>query len=103
LTDIERQRAAALPHPPCGAAVASAAKEACLQALGTGLGGRMSWRDITVSADDVHPPRVTLVGEAARVAADQGVDQIHKALTLTRDLAIAWVVLRRLQVTGYRL
>ena len=56
----------------------------------------MSWRDTTVIGDHGRPPRVTIVGETARVAAEQGVDQIHAALTLTRDLAIAWVVLWRI-------
>jgi len=94
-TDIERQRAAALPRPACGHAGAFAVKEACLKALGTGLIGRMSWRDITVMTDHLHPPRVTLVGETARVAAEQGVERIHAALAFTRDKAIAWIVLWR--------
>lgn len=96
LTDVERQRAAALPRPACGHAIVFAAKEACLKALGTGLIGRMSWRDITVIADPGRPPCMTLVGETARVAAERGVNQIHTAITLTRDRAIAWVVLGRM-------
>jgi holo-[acyl-carrier protein] synthase len=96
LSDVERQRAAALPRPACGHAAVFAAKEACFKALGTGMIGRMSWRDITVIADRGQPPCLTLAGETARVAAGHGVDQIHTTIALTRDVAIAWVVLWRM-------
>jgi phosphopantetheinyl transferase (holo-ACP synthase) len=48
-----------------------------------------------VAADRCRSPRVTFAGETARAAAELGVDQIHTAITLTRDMAIAWVVLWR--------
>ncbi len=71
-----------------------AAREAALKALGTGLVGRMSWKDM-----EVVPGRsrgaVTLVlrGEVAAEAARQGVCRVHLALATTREVAAASVVL----------
>ncbi len=93
LTGPERQRAAALRRPASGAAVGFAVKEACLKALGTGLVGRMSWQDMTLTADRGCAPRLTLEGETARVAAGLGVTRIHASFALTRGLALAWVML----------
>ncbi len=93
LTVSERTRAAALPRPASGAAVVFAAKEACLKALGTGLVGRMSWQDMSLAVDRGSVPRLTLEGETARVAAGLGVTRIHTTLALTRNQAMAWVML----------
>ena len=70
-----------------------AAKEACFKALGTGKIGAMTWRDIDVAqgASRAHPA-VTLAGETAAVAASLGVTRVHLALTMTREQAVAWVI-----------
>jgi len=71
-----------------------AAREAVLKALGTGLVGLMSWKDITVSPGDGPGTFVmTLAGAVARQAERQGVQRIHLSLTTTRAMAAAVVVL----------
>ena len=101
----------ARPRPAEAMAVGFAAKEACVKALGTGLIGRMGWRDIEIvwpgqprtshgevseagsaAGDsppaDVRPPgtppAVILRGEAAAVAAAMGVTRVHLAVTVCR-------------------
>ena len=71
-----------------------AAREAVLKALGTGLVGLMSWRDIEVVPGDA-PGVATLrlggaVGDEAR---RRGIGRVHLALTTTRSLAAACVVI----------
>jgi holo-[acyl-carrier protein] synthase len=70
-----------------------AAREALLKALGTGLVGLMSWRDIEVIAGDV-PGVVSLAvrGAVAAEAERQGVRRIHLALATTRSIAAATVI-----------
>ena len=71
-----------------------AAREAVLKALGTGLVGLISWRDI-----EVVPGRapgtveVDLRGEVGARADGLGVTRVHLALTTTREVAAASVVL----------
>jgi holo-[acyl-carrier protein] synthase len=71
-----------------------AAREAVLKALGTGLVGLMSWKDIEVTAGEAPgTARVVLRGAVGAEAERQGVRRIHLALTTTRALAAASVVL----------
>jgi holo-[acyl-carrier protein] synthase len=79
------------PHP-CFAA-RFAAKEALGKALGTGVGGTMSWRDIEVRIGDLGAPRLVLSGSAAREAETRGVTCIHLSLTHEHGHAAAVVVL----------
>ena len=73
-----------------------AAREAALKALGTGLVGGMSWKDVEV----VPLPGPGTFGlelrRRVREAADQlGVARVHVALTVGREVAAATVVLEK--------
>lgn len=70
-----------------------AAREALLKALGTGLVGLMSWRDIEVLAGDAPGvARLVVRGAVAAEAERQGARRIHLALTTTREVAAATVI-----------
>jgi holo-[acyl-carrier protein] synthase len=71
-----------------------AAREAVLKALGTGLVGLMSWRDIeVVPGGGPGVFRLAVRGAVGAEAERQGVRRMHVALTTTRDVAAAVVVL----------
>lgn len=77
-----------------GYAMAFAAKEALFKALGTGMVGRMTWRDIAIAwPEGAARPTMTLTGETAAAAAGMGVHGVHVAVAATRAHAVAWVVL----------
>jgi holo-[acyl-carrier protein] synthase len=77
-----------------GYAMGYAAKEALFKALGTGKVGRMAWRDIEIAWPEAAArPAMALSGETAAEAAAMGVDDVHVAMTATREHAVAWVVL----------
>jgi holo-[acyl-carrier protein] synthase len=73
-------------------AIRFAAKEALLKALGTGLVGRMSWRDIEV-LEEADSERVRLTGETGSAAARLGVGRIHLSTVRAGEHAAASVVL----------
>jgi holo-[acyl-carrier protein] synthase len=90
--EVEACRATRRPHEH--EAVRFAAREAVLKALGTGLTTGMAWRDIEVvpaPAPGVFTMRLS--GGVAETAEHLGVCRIHVALTTTRDLAAAVVIL----------
>jgi holo-[acyl-carrier protein] synthase len=116
LVDVERFARVAARHAPgfleslfpaaeiawCGArrhrdrhlAARFAAREAVLKALGTGLVGLMSWRDIEVRpGDGPGTARMVLRGAVGAEAERQGARRVHLALTMTRETAAAIVVL----------
>jgi holo-[acyl-carrier protein] synthase len=71
-----------------------AAREAVLKALGTGLVGLMSWRDIEVSpGDGPGTARMVLRGAVGEEAARQGVQRVHVAISVGRETAAAVVIL----------
>jgi holo-[acyl-carrier protein] synthase len=73
-----------------------AAREAVLKALGTGLVGLMSWRDIEVwPGDGPGTARIVLCGAVGAEAERQGVRRVHLALALTREVAAAIVALEK--------
>ena len=69
-----------------------AAKEAVLKLIGTGLRGKMSWKDIEVVNDDLGRPVVAISGEVKAVADKHGIEQITISITHTADLAMASAV-----------
>ncbi len=93
-------------------AVLFAAKEATLKALGTGRSGRISWLDLEIlvpglgvppSGRDVAGPRcptATLSGEAARVAAAQGVLRTHLTVARAGGTVVAWAVMEGVPGSG---
>ena len=90
-SELDRCRRTRRPHSSHAAHFA--AKEALLKALGTGRSGRLSWHDLEVVAGDQRTPALALSGEAARVAAEMGVDEVRLALATTTKHAVAMVVL----------
>jgi len=69
-----------------------AAKEAVLKLIGTGLRGKMAWTDIEVINDPMGRPCVRLSGEVARIARQQGIEQVQISITHTSQLAMASAV-----------
>jgi holo-[acyl-carrier protein] synthase len=70
-----------------------AAKEAFLKALGTGLTGGLSLRQVEVVTSNGGVPRVALCGVTAIRARERGVRRVHLGLGLEPGLAAAVVVL----------
>jgi holo-[acyl-carrier protein] synthase len=69
-----------------------AACEALLKALGTGLAGRMSWRDMeVVPGDGPGVFRIELRGAVREEAERLGATRVLLALTTTREVAAATV------------
>ena len=69
-----------------------AAKEAVAKALGTGIGERLRFRDISVVNDANGAPRVILEGRGAATAAARGIVAWHVSLSDERAYAVAFVV-----------
>jgi holo-[acyl-carrier protein] synthase len=73
-----------------------AAREALLKALGTGLVGAMSWKDVEVVPGEARgTASLVLRGAVSAEAERQGVRRIHLALATTREIAAASVILER--------
>lgn len=71
-----------------------AAREALLKALGTGLVGPMSWRDMEVVAGEAAGVyRVEVRGAVRAEAERQGATRFLLALATTREVAAATVVI----------
>jgi len=70
-----------------------AAKEAGMKALGTGLTGGITWKDLAVGREASGKPTLHLSGVAKQRADEMGVTRIHLTITHTGDLAMAVVVL----------
>jgi holo-[acyl-carrier protein] synthase len=71
-----------------------AAREALLKALGTGLVGLMSWRDIeVVPGEAAGAASFALRGAVGAEAERQGVRRVHLAMATTRVIAAASVIL----------
>jgi holo-[acyl-carrier protein] synthase len=67
-----------------------AAKEAFLKALGTGLSGGVSWRDIEIAGGESTRPEIGASGEAAVLL---GRGRVSLSLSHTGSLAVAFVVI----------
>ncbi|RPJ74771.1 MAG: holo-[acyl-carrier-protein] synthase [Acidobacteria bacterium] len=71
-----------------------AAREALLKALGTGLVGPMSWRDIEVLPAGARGVYTVEVRGAVRAEAERlGASRLLLAMTTTREVAAATVVM----------
>jgi holo-[acyl-carrier protein] synthase len=69
-----------------------AAKEAVFKGLGTGMTGRMRWRDVETIHGAWGEPRLVLRGEVARVAAAKGLRRCALSLTHAGNYAMAAVL-----------
>jgi holo-[acyl-carrier protein] synthase len=70
-----------------------AAKEAILKALGTGLGGGVTWRQIEILPDEKGAPRATFTGALARKIRALGATRCHLSISHQGDYAVAFAVL----------
>ena len=90
--EIERCRRTRRPAEHLAARFA--AREALVKALGTGLVGRMSWRDMeVVAADAPGVYEVELRGAVGDEARRLGATRVLLAMTTTREVAAATVVI----------
>ena len=69
-----------------------ACKEAVLKALGTGLTGGITWRDIEVRRAASGQPSLSLSGRCANVAEEAGIVCWFVSLSHTRSSALASVI-----------
>lgn len=70
-----------------------AAKEAMLKALGSGLAGAMTWRDVEVTRDEAGVPGLVFHGATSVALAREGLNQARVSLSHTQTHAIAFVML----------
>jgi holo-[acyl-carrier protein] synthase len=82
-------------HRPSFACYAArfTAKEACLNALGTGLRKGMRWQDIEVYTDELGKPHVQLYGYLEERAKQENFEHVHLSLSHSSAYAIAQVVI----------
>jgi holo-[acyl-carrier protein] synthase len=94
-TDAELAYARSRRRPWPHLAARFAAKEATLKAIGTGLAGAMTWRDIEVTRDAAGTPGLMVQGATAGALGRQGLRRASVSLAHTRGHAIAVVLLTR--------
>ena len=71
-----------------------AIKEAVMKALGTGMRG-VGWKESRTDGESEGPVDLLLSGRALRVAQRRGAERYAVSVTVSRDLAIATVLLSR--------
>jgi holo-[acyl-carrier protein] synthase len=76
-----------------------AAKEAVAKALGAGI-GQVSWREIEVVPGAQGEPVLLLYGEAARLAAESGLEAWYLSMSHTSTQATAIVVATAVERVG---
>lgn len=91
-TVAERQECVGKQREAQRLAARFAAKEAAMKALGTGLSRGINWRDIGIVTLPSGEPRLMVVGMAAHVAAERGVEQWTVSLSDTDAYAMATVI-----------
>ena len=92
-TASEREFCESRPESGESFAVRYAAKEACLKALGTGLGRGVGWQDIEVRTDDLGRPSITLSGRARERMEALGGSTVHVSLSHDAGFAVAVVAI----------
>jgi holo-[acyl-carrier protein] synthase len=70
-----------------------AAKEAVLKALGTGLGGGVTWRQIEILPDAKGAPRATFKGAIAKRLRALGATRCHLSISHQGGYAVAFAVI----------
>ncbi|HEY6350747.1 MAG TPA: holo-[acyl-carrier-protein] synthase [Candidatus Angelobacter sp.] len=70
-----------------------AAKEAGMKAIGTGLRGGITWKDVEVVRLPGQRPQLQYHGRAAEIATALGYKRTHLSLSHTAEQAIAHVIL----------
>ena len=88
-TAEERSYCDAHKKPALHYAARFAAKEAVSKAFGTGIGGQAGWLDLEITRDGAGAPKISLQGNAAEFAQQNGITEIQISLTHARDYAAA--------------
>lgn len=79
---------------PLRLAARFAAKEAFAKALGTGISGGVSWKDIEITGEpESGRPILRATGEAAEMLRERQVVRQHVSLSHAEDVVVAVVVL----------
>jgi len=74
-----------------------AAKEAVAKALGTGIiGAPVKWQDIEVTSLATGQPKVTLHGQAAKIAQENEITKIHISISHLKDYTIAVAIAEKI-------
>ena len=94
LTERERAACGTARRAVSELALRFAAKEAGMKAIGTGWRRGVTWRDFEVLPGE-RGLEMHLSGRAAEFARERGADRIWLAATVTRQHAVAQVVLER--------
>ena len=69
------------------------AKEAFFKALGTGVAGKMTWRDVEVVKEASGKPAIVLHGATKEYFEGLGLGKVSLSITHTPETAMAFVVL----------
>ncbi|MEF8792207.1 holo-ACP synthase [Thiohalorhabdus sp.] len=93
LTASESELCRSRGDPALCVAARFAAKEAGAKALGTGIGQGVRLRDLEVVRESAQPPQLCLHGQAAAVAAEQGIVRTYLSLSDEPGYALALVVM----------
>jgi len=70
-----------------------AAKESFFKAIGTGLRGGITFKDIEIVNDKLGKPEIVLYGNAKRFISEKKLSNIHVSLSHTKDFACAVVII----------
>lgn len=92
-TEKECRRCDGRPDPAECYAARFAAKEAFLKALGTGLAGGISWREMEIRLEERGRPRLAVSGRARRALASRGGTRVHLSFSHDGGAAVAVVVI----------
>jgi holo-[acyl-carrier protein] synthase len=97
--EVCRRRA----RPASAYAIRFAAKEAFSKAMGMGMKGGLSWREIEVFNDPGGRPGLRIYGRSLEICSQKGIGPIHLSLTDEGDYGSAFVVLEKIDETGHGL
>ena len=94
-SDEERAYCGSMKHPFKHYAARFAAKEAVSKCFGTGIGGELGWRSVSVYHGERHQPLVRLDEKGAELLRRAGATHVHVTLSHTETMAMAVAVLVR--------
>lgn len=73
-----------------------AGKEAVAKALGTGIGEKVAFHEISITNLPSGQPQVELLGKATQLMSDLKIKKIHISLSDEKDFVLAFVVIEAL-------
>lgn len=94
-TNLEQEYCDGKKNAALSYAARFAAKEAFLKALGTGLSGGVSFKEIELVNDEKGKPELNLYGKARAMVLKKGGSAWHVSLSHLEDLAAAVVILEK--------